>query len=65
MACIINKNDRSNWYNSIQVDGTDWRFWLNPETFDINKPQVNEIDHGDRTVMAKIPVILGNLQTGF
>ena len=58
---IINKNDRGNWYNSIPVEGADRRFRPDPDTFDINKLQENEIDYGNGTVMAKIPVIPGHI----
>ena len=54
---INNRNDRNGWYNTIPVQGASARRWPNPDTFDVNKLQENEIDYGNGTVLAKIPVI--------
>ena len=58
---FVRKGDRRNWYNTIPVQGEDRRFKPHPDTFDIDKLQENEIDYGNGTVMAKIPMIEGHI----
>ena len=63
---IIDKRDRNNWYNSIRVDSGRpvnqyTKYLEHPETFDVEKLQVNEFDMGNGQVVAKIPKIPGRI----
>lgn len=63
---IIDRRDRNNWYNSIQVKNSGSQnkytgFFEHPETFDVNKLDVNEFDTGYGQTVAKIPNIPGRI----
>ena len=63
---IIDKRDPNNWYNSIRVNNAPaynkYKHYLDhPETFDVNRLDVNEFDMGNGKIVAKIPKIPGRI----
>jgi len=63
---IIDKRDRNNWYSSIRIENerpkNKYAQYLDhPETFDVNKLDVNEFATGSGQILAKIPKIPGRI----